>query len=43
VNGILDGFTGVTAAQVQAVARKMLVPKNRAIVLRQPSNPGGAQ
>jgi zinc protease len=43
VNGILDGFTGVTAAQVQAVARKMLVPKNRAIVLRQPSNVGGAQ
>ena len=43
VNGILDGFTGVTASQVQAVARKMLVPKNRAIVLRQPSNLGGAQ
>ncbi len=43
VNSILDGFLGVTAAQVQAVAKKMLVPHNRAIVLRQPLNPGGAQ
>jgi zinc protease len=43
INGVLDGFLGVTAAQVQDVARKMLVPGNRAIVFRQPLNPGGAQ
>jgi zinc protease len=38
INHILDGFTGVTAAQVQAVARKILVTENRAIVFRQPLN-----
>ena len=37
VNHILDGFTAVTTAQVQALAKKMLVPENRAIVLRRPA------
>jgi zinc protease len=36
VNTILDGFLAVTPAQVQAAARKYLVPSNRAIVERQP-------
>jgi zinc protease len=36
VNHILDGFAAVTPAQVHALAKKMLVPENRAIVLRRP-------
>ena len=36
VNTILDGFLAVTPAQVQAAARKYLVPQNRAIVVRKP-------
>jgi predicted Zn-dependent peptidase len=48
INTVLDGFTAVTPAQVQALAKKILVPANRAIVLRQPvdntqSHLGGAQ
>jgi len=36
VNTILDGFLQVTPEQVQAVAKKYLVKKNRAIVFRAP-------
>ena len=36
VNTILDGFLAVSKEQVQAVARKYLVPSNRAIVFRKP-------
>jgi predicted Zn-dependent peptidase len=36
INTVLDGFQAVTAAQVQAVAKKYLVPKNRAVLVRQP-------
>jgi zinc protease len=36
VNTSLDGFQSVTPAQVQAAAKKYLVPKNRAIVVRKP-------
>ena len=36
INTILDGFQSVTPAQVQAAAKKYLVPKNRAIVIRTP-------
>jgi len=43
VNTILDGFLAVTPAEVQEVARKILVPTNRSIVLRQPVKKGGAQ
>ena len=43
VNTILDGFLAVTPQQVQDVARKYLVPINRAILLRRPVKQGGAQ
>jgi predicted Zn-dependent peptidase len=43
VNTILDGFEAVTPAEVQAVARKYLVPQNRAIVVRQPIAKGAAR
>jgi zinc protease len=36
INTILEGFQAVTPAQVQAVAKKYLVPRNRAILVRQP-------
>ena len=42
VNTILDGFLNVTPQQAQDVARKYLVPGNRAIVLRRPVNVGNA-
>jgi zinc protease len=42
VNTILEPFLAVTPAQVQNVAQKYLVPRNRAIVTRQPSGKGGA-
>ena len=42
VNTILEGFLEVTPAQVQGVAQKYLVPRNRAIVLRQPAGKGAA-
>ena len=36
VNSILDGFLAVTREEIQAVARKYLVPEKRAIVFRTP-------
>ena len=36
VNTTLDGFLAVTPAQAQSAAQKYLVPRNRAIVVRQP-------
>ena len=42
VNTILEGFLEVTPAQVQAVAQKYLVPRNRAIVIRPPAGKGAA-
>ena len=36
INTVLEGFQAVTAAQVQAAAKKYLVPRNRAILVRQP-------
>jgi predicted Zn-dependent peptidase len=36
INTVLDGFQAVTPAQVQAAARKYLVPSNRAILVRRP-------
>jgi zinc protease len=43
INTILDGFLAVTPAQVQAVARKYLIPQNRAIVVRRPVATAGAR
>jgi len=43
INTILDGFLAVTPDQIQSVAKKYLVPRNRAVLLRRPLNPGGAQ
>ncbi len=43
VNTILDGFLKVTPAQAQAAAQKYFVPRNRAIVTRQPVAKGAAQ
>ncbi len=37
INSALDGFLGVTPAQVQSLARRMLVPQNRAVVFRRPA------
>ena len=42
VNTILDGFLAVTPEQVQAAARKYLVPRNRAVLVRRPVTPGMA-
>jgi zinc protease len=36
INTVLEGFQAVTPAQVQAVAKKYLIPRNRAILVRQP-------
>jgi zinc protease len=36
INTILDGFLAVTPADIQAVAKKYLVEKNRAILVRRP-------
>jgi zinc protease len=37
VNTILDGFLAVTRDEIQAVAKKYLLPENRAIVFRTPA------
>ncbi len=42
INTILDGFLEVTPDQIQAVARKYLVPKNRAVLVRRPAAAQGA-
>jgi predicted Zn-dependent peptidase len=42
VNTVLDGFLAVTPAEVQAVAQKYLLPRNRAIVIRRPVKKGAA-
>ncbi len=43
VNTVLDGFLATSAAQAQAVARRYLVPQNRAVLVRRPVNLGGAR
>jgi len=43
INTILDGFLAVTPDQIQSVSKKYLVPPNRAVLVRRPVNPGGAQ
>jgi zinc protease len=43
INTVLDGFMAVTPAEVQAAAKKYLVPRNRAIVARRPANAGEAR
>ena len=43
VNTVLDGILEVTPEAVQSYARKVLVPQNRAIVLRRPVSLGGAR
>jgi len=43
INTVLDGFMAVTPAEVQAAAKKYLVPRNRAIVARRPVNAGEAR
>jgi len=43
INTILDRFLAVTPEQVQSAARKYLVPRNRAVLMRLPVNPGGKQ
>lgn len=39
VNTVLDNFLSVTPAEIQATARKYLVPENRSIVFRRPAAP----
>jgi zinc protease len=43
VNTVLDQFQAVTFAEVQAAARKLLVPQNRAVLVRKPVAKGAAQ
>jgi zinc protease len=40
INTVLDGFMAVTPAEVQAAAKKYLVPTNRAVLARRPVNHG---
>jgi predicted Zn-dependent peptidase len=40
INTVLDGFLAVTPAEVQAAAKKYLVPTNRAVLARVPANHG---
>ena len=42
INTVLDGFLAVTPEQIQKVAKKYLVPQNRAIVVRSPLKEGTA-
>jgi predicted Zn-dependent peptidase len=43
VNSILDGFLAVKREDIQRVAKKYLVPENRAIVFRTPVNAGAKE
>ncbi len=43
INTALDGFLAVTPAEAQAAARKYLVPRNRAVLLRRPVSTEGAR
>ena len=43
INTILDGFLAVTPAEIQEVAKKYLVPKNRAVLVRRPVAMAGAR
>ena len=43
INTILDGFLAVTRAEIQEVAKKYLVPKNRAVLVRRPVAMAGAR
>jgi zinc protease len=43
INSVLDKFLAVTPEQVRDVARKMLVPQQRSILIRRPVGKGGAQ
>jgi len=40
INTVLDGFMAVTPAQVQAAAKKYLLPTNRAVLARRPVTHG---
>ncbi|HXN71431.1 MAG TPA: pitrilysin family protein [Candidatus Acidoferrales bacterium] len=43
INTVLDSFMAVTPAEVHAVAKKYLIPQNRAIVARRPVSAGEAR
>jgi zinc protease len=43
LNSILDGFLGVTPTDAHAAAQKYLVPRNRAVLVRRPSQERTAQ
>jgi zinc protease len=43
VNTVLDQYQAVTSADVQAAARKLLVPQNRAVLVRKPVAKRAAQ
>jgi zinc protease len=43
INSVLDKFLAVKPEQVRDVARKMLVPQQRSILIRRPVGKGGAQ
>jgi zinc protease len=43
VNTVLDQYQAVTSADVQSAARKLLVPQNRAVLVRKPVAKGAAQ
>jgi zinc protease len=43
INTVLDDVLKVTPAEIQSVAKKYLVPTNRAILVRRPVSLGAAQ
>jgi len=43
VNTFLDGFLAPSPAQLHDAAQRYLVPRNRAVLLRRPTQKGGAQ
>ncbi|MGC1659557.1 MAG: pitrilysin family protein [Candidatus Acidiferrales bacterium] len=43
INTVLEGFQGVTSEQAQAAAKKYLVSRQRAVLIRRPAHNGGAQ